>query len=90
MKTFYITIGVLTLAFLGFAQSTAPASAPADGRASNSHIHPFALDPSPTETPVTGTKSRALDRIGFEVKDLEDFTQTLEANGLKLDTPPLG
>ena len=42
---------------------------------------------SPTETPVTGTKGRALDHIGFEVKDLEDFTKTLEANGVKLDTP---
>jgi hypothetical protein len=36
---------------------------------------------------VTGTKGRALDHIGFEVKDLEDFTKTLEANGVKLDTP---
>ena len=42
---------------------------------------------SPTETPVTGTKGRALDHIGFEVKDLEGFTKTLEANGVKLDTP---
>lgn len=42
---------------------------------------------SPTETPVTGTKGRALDHIGFEVKDLEDFCKTIEANGVKLDTP---
>jgi catechol 2,3-dioxygenase-like lactoylglutathione lyase family enzyme len=42
---------------------------------------------SPTETPVTGTKGRALDHIGFEVKDLEGFCKTLEANGVKLDTP---
>ena len=42
---------------------------------------------SPTETPVTGTKGRALDHIGFEVKDLEDFCKTLQANGVKLDTP---
>jgi len=42
---------------------------------------------SPTETPVTGTKGRALDHIGFEVKDLEDFTKTLESNGIKLDSP---
>jgi catechol 2,3-dioxygenase-like lactoylglutathione lyase family enzyme len=42
---------------------------------------------SPTDTPVTGTKGRALDHIGFEVKDLEGFTKTLEANGVKLDTP---
>lgn len=42
---------------------------------------------SPVDTPVTGTKGRALDHIGFEVKDLEGFTKTLEANGVKLDTP---
>jgi catechol 2,3-dioxygenase-like lactoylglutathione lyase family enzyme len=42
---------------------------------------------SPTETPVTGTKGRALDHIGFEVKDLEDFCKILEADGVKLDTP---
>jgi len=42
---------------------------------------------SPVDTPVTGTKGRALDHIGFEVKGLEDFTKTLEANGVKLDTP---
>jgi catechol 2,3-dioxygenase-like lactoylglutathione lyase family enzyme len=42
---------------------------------------------SPVDTPVTGTKGRALDHIGFEVKDLEDFSKTLEANGVKLDTP---
>jgi catechol 2,3-dioxygenase-like lactoylglutathione lyase family enzyme len=42
---------------------------------------------SPTDTPVTGTKGRALDHIGFEVKDLEGFTKILEANGVKLDTP---
>jgi len=42
---------------------------------------------SPTETPVTGTKGRALDHIGLEVKDLEAFTKTLEANGVKLDAP---
>ncbi len=40
----------------------------------------------PTETPVTGTKARALDHIGFEVKELESFSKTLEANGAKLDT----
>jgi catechol 2,3-dioxygenase-like lactoylglutathione lyase family enzyme len=42
---------------------------------------------SPTDTPVTGTKGRALDHIGFEVKDLEGFSKTLQANGVKLDTP---
>ena len=57
MKTFYITTGVLALAALTFAQSSAPvatptgtavapsAAAPADARISNSHIHLFTKDP---------------------------------------------
>jgi catechol 2,3-dioxygenase-like lactoylglutathione lyase family enzyme len=42
---------------------------------------------SPVDTPVTGTKGRALDHIGFEIKGLEGFCKTLEANGVKLDSP---
>jgi catechol 2,3-dioxygenase-like lactoylglutathione lyase family enzyme len=42
---------------------------------------------SPTDTPVVGTKGRVLDHVGFEVKDLEDFSKSLEANGVKLDSP---
>ena len=158
MKTFYITTGLLAVASMGFAQSSAPvagsttaATAPADARVSNGHIHLFTKDPEvqqhfgvdimgataskkgpdrdiytlpkvlvivdkgnptagtegsivnhvglrvrdmkdildkvATETPATGTKGRALDHIGFEVKDLEGFCKTLEANGIKLDTP---
>src|SRR5579862_7496482 len=55
MKTFYITIGALALASLGFAQSsattpagaaaTSSATVPTDGRVSNSHIHLFTKDP---------------------------------------------
>jgi catechol 2,3-dioxygenase-like lactoylglutathione lyase family enzyme len=36
---------------------------------------------------VVGTKGRALDHIGFEVKNLEEFCKKLEAQGLKLDVP---
>jgi len=39
------------------------------------------------ETPVVGTKGRALDHIGFEVKDLEAFCKKLEASGIKFDVP---
>ena len=42
---------------------------------------------SPTDTPVVGTKGRVLDHVGFEVKGLEDFCKTLDANGVKLDAP---
>jgi catechol 2,3-dioxygenase-like lactoylglutathione lyase family enzyme len=38
-------------------------------------------------TPVVGTKGRALDHIGFEVKDLEAFCKKLEASGVKFDVP---
>jgi catechol 2,3-dioxygenase-like lactoylglutathione lyase family enzyme len=40
---------------------------------------------APTENPPAGTKGRAIDHIGFEVKDLEAFTKKLEAAGLKFD-----
>jgi catechol 2,3-dioxygenase-like lactoylglutathione lyase family enzyme len=34
-----------------------------------------------------GTKGRSLDHIGFEVQNLEAFTKSLQANGLKLTVP---
>ena len=42
---------------------------------------------SQSEKPVAGTKGRALDHIGFEVKDLESFCKKLEAEGIKFDVP---
>ena len=41
--------------------------------------------PSPTAT--VGTTGRAIDHIGFEIKNLEAFTKKLEADGIKLDRP---
>jgi catechol 2,3-dioxygenase-like lactoylglutathione lyase family enzyme len=46
-----------------------------------------ALNFSPSTEPVVGTKGRALDHIGFEIKNLEEFCKKLEAQGIKLDTP---
>jgi len=40
---------------------------------------------APSDTAPVGTKGRAIDHIGFEVKDLEAFTKKLEAAGIKLD-----
>jgi len=37
--------------------------------------------------PVAPTKGRALDHIGFEVKDLEAFCKKLETAGVKFDMP---
>jgi catechol 2,3-dioxygenase-like lactoylglutathione lyase family enzyme len=46
-----------------------------------------ALNFSPSADPVVGTQGRALDHIGFEVKNLEAFCRKLEADGIKLDVP---
>jgi catechol 2,3-dioxygenase-like lactoylglutathione lyase family enzyme len=46
-----------------------------------------ALNFSSSPTPVVGTQGRAMDHIGFEVKNLAEFTKTLEANGVKVTTP---
>ena len=40
-----------------------------------------------TTEPVVGTRGRALDHIGFEVKNLEAYCKQLEAQGIKLDRP---
>jgi catechol 2,3-dioxygenase-like lactoylglutathione lyase family enzyme len=45
------------------------------------------LNFSPSTDPVVGTQGRALDHIGFEVKDLEAFCNKLEADGIKLAVP---
>jgi catechol 2,3-dioxygenase-like lactoylglutathione lyase family enzyme len=45
------------------------------------------LNFSPSPTPTVGTTGRAIDHIGFEIKNLEAFTRKLEANGIKLDRP---
>jgi len=47
----------------------------------------LALNFTPSPDPVVGTQGRAVDHIGFEVKNLEAFTKKLEADGIKLDRP---
>jgi catechol 2,3-dioxygenase-like lactoylglutathione lyase family enzyme len=42
---------------------------------------------SPAPAGVVGTQGRALDHIGFEVKDLERFCTKLEGMGIKLERP---
>ncbi|HZF30837.1 MAG TPA: VOC family protein [Gammaproteobacteria bacterium] len=39
---------------------------------------------SPSQSPTVATQGRALDHIGFEVKNLEAFTKKLEADGIPL------
>jgi len=45
------------------------------------------LNFSQSTGPVTGTRGRALDHIGFEVRNLEEFCKSLEAQGIKIDVP---
>jgi catechol 2,3-dioxygenase-like lactoylglutathione lyase family enzyme len=45
------------------------------------------LNFTPSPTPTVGTTGRAIDHIGFEIKDLEAFAKKLEAQGIKLDRP---
>ena len=47
----------------------------------------LALNFTPSPTATVGTTGRAIDHIGFEVKNLEAFTKKLEADGIKLDRP---
>ena len=46
-----------------------------------------ALNFSPSPDPVVGTQGRALDHVGFEVKNLEEFCKKLEADGVKFSIP---
>ncbi|MYI75055.1 MAG: VOC family protein [Acidobacteria bacterium] len=40
---------------------------------------------SPSSTPVKPTRLKALDHIGFEIRNLEEFARQLEAKGIELD-----
>jgi catechol 2,3-dioxygenase-like lactoylglutathione lyase family enzyme len=42
---------------------------------------------SPAPAGVVGTEGRALDHLGFEMKDLEQFCRKLEGMGIKLERP---
>jgi catechol 2,3-dioxygenase-like lactoylglutathione lyase family enzyme len=42
---------------------------------------------SPSPDPVGGTAGRALDHIGFEVRDLENYCKKLEAMGVTFSRP---
>jgi catechol 2,3-dioxygenase-like lactoylglutathione lyase family enzyme len=37
--------------------------------------------------PLVGTSGRAVDHVGFEVRNLEDFCRKLEAKGIRLTVP---
>jgi catechol 2,3-dioxygenase-like lactoylglutathione lyase family enzyme len=61
---------------------------PRDGAAFVSADLPgVALNFTKSPDAVVGTQGRALDHIGFEVKNLEEFTRKLEGMGIKLERP---
>jgi catechol 2,3-dioxygenase-like lactoylglutathione lyase family enzyme len=43
---------------------------------------------NPSDQPRTATKGRALDHIGFEVRDIKAFCAKLQEAGIKLEMPP--
>ena len=45
------------------------------------------LNFTPSPSPTVGTQGRAIDHIGFEIRNLQGFTQQLEANGIRLERP---
>lgn len=51
------------------------------------YFHRFNVSFSRSDMKREPTKGRALDHIGFEVKNLEEFVKKLEASGIKLDSP---
>ena len=63
-------------------------AAPRSGGAFPSATLPgVALNFSPSADAVVGTQGRAVDHVGFEVKNLEAFCKKLEADGVKLAVP---
>jgi hypothetical protein len=46
-----------------------------------------ALNFSPSPDPVVGTQGRAIDHIGLEIRNLEDFCKKLEADAIKFNSP---
>ena len=52
------------------------------------YFHRFNFSFSPGEKKLAPTKGRALDHLGFDVRNLEEFEKRLAAQGLKFDAPP--
>ena len=52
------------------------------------YYHRFHLSFSPSEGKRAPTKGRALDHLGFDVRNLEEFEKRLAAQGLKFEAPP--
>ena len=51
------------------------------------YFHRFNLSFSPTATKRVPTKGRALDHLGFDVRNLDEFEKRIAAHGLKFEAP---
>ena len=51
------------------------------------YFHRFNMSFSPGEAKLAPTKGRALDHLGFDVRNIEEFEKRLVAQGLKFDAP---
>ncbi len=58
------------------------------GTFETSNLPGVELSLTKADTPQAPTKGRAVDHIGFEVKNLDAFAKKLEAQGIKLDAAP--
>jgi catechol 2,3-dioxygenase-like lactoylglutathione lyase family enzyme len=57
------------------------------GQFQTANIPGIELTFTKSDSPVSGTKGRSLNQIGFEVKNLDAFCKAAEANGIKFDSP---
>ena len=57
------------------------------GRNQSADIPGANLTFTKSDTPTVPTLGRVLDHIGFDIKNLEEFAEKLQADGVKLDRP---
>lgn len=67
-----------------FGAATAPAPNPT---MMSARLPGVGMNFSQSAGPVAGTRGRAVDHIGFEVRGLEAFLKNLESQGVKIDRP---
>ena len=68
-----------------YAKVFGAAARPGGGQLVSATLPGVMLNFSPATEPVAGTAGRAIDHIGFEVKNLEAFTKQLQASGITLN-----
>jgi catechol 2,3-dioxygenase-like lactoylglutathione lyase family enzyme len=72
--------------FGGFAGQRQRVAAP--GIIDVAYLHRFNISFSPTTTKRGPSRGRAIDHIGFDVRNLDEFEKHLATQGVKFDAPP--